>query len=192
MELTIQDLMTLETYNLNRTAFKKKAMNRKQQLRIHVGEYATFLFEDALTIQYQIQEMLRIERIFEHELIQEELDVYNPLISNQYNLKATLLFEHPSEIRKEALKSLKGIEHHIDLTVDGTSQGKVIANEDLERSNAEKTSAVHFVRFEITEAVRQALQNPKSEVSLRFKHPAYSKSTLLSPEQKNNLLSLTQ
>ena len=149
--LTHNDLFSLEQYARNRQEFRAKVMAHKDERRVALGENANLYFEDALTMQYQVQEMLRLERIFEPEKIQEELDSYNPLIPNGSNWKATFMLEYPEEAeRKVALGKLIGIDEAVWMQVGELAKVRPIANEDLERDTAEKTAAVHFMRFELT------------------------------------------
>ena len=158
--LTRSDLMSLEQYAQQRNDFRKKVIAHKKHRRVGIGPNLFLYFEDRLTIQYQIQEMLRIEKIFEADGIQEELDTYNPLIPDGYNLKATAMLEYQDVTeRKRQLALLRGIEDLIWIQVDGFERIYAIANEDLERSNAEKTSAVHFMRFELETDMIAALKN---------------------------------
>jgi hypothetical protein len=146
--LTRSDLYNLETYAVERAAFRARVLAHKQARKLHLGAHITLLFEDRLTIQYQIQEMLRIERIFEAEAIQEELDAYNPLIPGGSDLKATMLLEYPDpEQRKRELVRLGGIEHRVYADVGGYGRATTHADEDLQRSIEDKTAAVHFLRF---------------------------------------------
>ena len=150
-KLTKDDLFTLEAYAEKRKDFRTGVLEHKKNRAVHVGPNATLYFEDRLTMQYQIQEMLRVERIFEAEGIQEELDAYNPLIPDGSNLKATFMIEVPDEEkRREVLAQLKGIENEVWIRVDGFDPVFAVADEDLERENEEKTSSVHFMRFEFT------------------------------------------
>lgn len=145
------DLLSLENYARERAEFRARVMAHKKARTLHVGAHLTLLFEDRLTIQYQVQEMLRIERIFEAERIQDELDAYNPLIPDGDNLKATLMIEFADvEQRRRELARLRGLEHAIELRVAGCPPVLAVADEDLPRSNEEKTSAVHFLRFPLT------------------------------------------
>ena len=149
--LTHKDLFSLEQYARNRPEFRAKVMAHKDERRVALGENANLYFEDALTMQYQVQEMLRLERIFEPEKIQEELDSYNPLIPDGSNWKATFMLEYPEEEeRKVALGKLIGIDEAVWMRVGEFTRVRPIANEDLERDTAEKTAAVHFMRFELT------------------------------------------
>jgi hypothetical protein len=144
------DLLSLETYAEQRSAFRARVLAHKQNRRVQLGEHLVLLFEDRMTIQYQIQEMLRIERIFERKGIEAELDAYNPLIPDGGNFKATLQIEYDDvEERKSALIKLKGIESSIWVRVDDNEPVFAVADEDLERANDVKTSAVHFLRFEL-------------------------------------------
>ncbi|HET9484391.1 MAG TPA: DUF3501 family protein [Xanthomonadales bacterium] len=158
-KLTRGDLLTLEAYAAQRAEFRARAIAHKRLRTLHLGPSMTLLFEDRLTVQYQVQEMLRIERVFEPDAIQEELDAYNPLVPDGTNLKATLLLEFPEiEERTRELERLREIERHVFAEVDGAGRAEAHVDEDLERSNAAKTSAVHFVRFEFSAAQRAALR----------------------------------
>ena len=149
-KLAPRDLMSLEQYARERPAFRARVLAHKGERQLAVGPNATWCFEDRLTVQYQVQEMLRIERIFEPEGIADELGTYNPLIPDGSNWKVTLLIEfaQPAE-RVRALAQLKGIEDRCWVQVAGHARVLAIADEDLERENAQKTSAVHFLRFEL-------------------------------------------
>ena len=172
--LTREDLFSLEEYAVERPEFRKRIIAHKKNRIVPVGPNATINFEDSLTMQYQIQEMLRIERIFEPEGIQEELDVYNPLIPTGSNLKATFMFEWDDpEERQKWLKKLVGAEEKIWVKVDGFDKVYAIANEDLERSTEEKTSSVHFLRFELTDEMKEALKNGAT-LMVGVDHPEYS------------------
>ena len=150
-KLTRSDLYSLEQYAEARTEFRAEVISHKSNRRVPLGDIAALYFEDRLTMHYQIQEMLRVERIFEAEGIQEELDAYNPLIPDGTNLKATFMIEVPDEeVRGKVLAQLKGIEDEVWMRIDGFDPVFAIADEDLERANEEKTSAVHFMRFEFT------------------------------------------
>ncbi len=158
-KLTADDLMTLEAYARERSDFRARVLAHKKHRQIRLGENATLYFEDRLTMQYQIQEMLRIERIFEPDGIAEELEAYNPLIPDGSNWKATFMVEFPdADERREQLKRLRGIEDTVWLQVAGHERIRAIADEDLERADATKTSAVHFMRFELTPAMVEALK----------------------------------
>ncbi|MCJ0825406.1 DUF3501 family protein [Luteimonas sp. 50] len=148
-KLTRADLLSLERYAAERVQFRARAIAHKRARTLHLGEHATLLFEDRLTVQYQVQEMLRVERIFEAAGIDGELAAYNPLIPDGGNLKATVLFEYTDEAaRRRALATLGGIEHRFFAGVEGFPPIPAHADEDLDRSTDAKTSAVHFLRFE--------------------------------------------
>lgn len=149
--LTHDKLYSLEQYARVRPEFRARVIAHKKNRQLPIGAHATLHFEDALTMQYQVQEMLRLERMFEPELIQEELDVYNPLIPDGHNWKATFMIEYGDEAeRRAALSRLIGIEKKVWMQVDGFDKVYPIANEDLERETEGKTAAVHFLRFELT------------------------------------------
>jgi Protein of unknown function (DUF3501) len=152
-------LWTLEAYSKKRPEFRTQVIAHKKLRAIALGNHVTLLFEDELTMRYQIQEMLRIEKIFDEEGIQQELDAYNPLIPNGSNFKATMQIEYgDANERAEALKRLKGIERKVYVQVEGAERVYAIADEDLERENEEKTSAVHFMRFELNSEMVAALK----------------------------------
>jgi hypothetical protein len=157
--ITRDSLMTLEAYAKARPEFRARVLAHKKPRSVAVGAHVTLLFEDELTIRYQIQEMLRIEKTFEEEGIQDELDAYNPLVPDGANWKATMLIEYddPDE-RKTALARLKGIEDRTWVQVEGCARVYAIADEDLDRENEEKTSSVHFLRFELTPEMVAALK----------------------------------
>jgi hypothetical protein len=172
-QLTVSDLYSLEQYHKLRSQFRADVLEHKKTRQVALGPNATLYFEDRLTIQYQVQEMLRIERIFEAEAIEEELAAYNPLIPDGSNLKATFMIEYPDvEERRKALERLAGIEDTIYVEVEGAERAVAAADEDLERSNESKTSAVHFLRFELDARAKSAL---KSGAALKFgsTHPEY-------------------
>lgn len=149
-KLTRDDLYSLEKYSAMRSQFRAEVMEHKKNRQVPVGPNATLYFEDRLIMQYQIQEMLRAERIFESDGIQEELDAYNPLIPDGNNWKATFMIEYPDEVqRKQALADLIGIEDRVWVKVEGFEPVYAIADEDLERETEEKTSSVHFLRFDL-------------------------------------------
>ena len=158
-KLSVSDLYSLERYARERPAFRARVLEHKRDRQLAVGPHVTWLFEDRLTVQYQVQEMLRTERIFEPEGIEEELESYNPLIPDGTNWKVTLLIEFPDESeRRRQLAQLKGIEDRCWVQVAGSERVLAIADEDLERENEEKTSAVHFLRFELDAAMVGALR----------------------------------
>ena len=159
-KLTHSDLMTLESYARERNTFRSKVIAHKKARNIAVGPHTTWLFEDRLTIQYQVQEILRTERIFEPEGIAEELEAYNPLIPDGRNWKVTLLIEFPDPaVRAVELTKLKGIEDRCYVQVADFARVYAIADEDLERENDTKTASVHFLRFELTDAMVGALRS---------------------------------
>jgi hypothetical protein len=166
-------LLSLEAYARERGAFRARVLEHKKHRSVHLGEHVTLLFEDELTIRYQIQEMLRIERIFEEDGIRHELQAYNPLVPDGDNLKATMLIEYsdPAE-RQRALGRLRGIEDRVWLQAAEHVRVYAIADEDLERENAEKTSAVHFLRFELDAGMRQALRGG-APLAFGIDHPQY-------------------
>jgi len=171
--LSHKDLYSLEEYARIRQEFRSKVIEHKKSRRLPIGPHAALYFEDELTMQYQIQEMLRIEKIFEPDGIQDELDVYNPLIPDGMNWKATFMMEYKdAEERKQALAKLIGVEQHIWVQVEGFDKVRPIANEDLDRSTEEKTSSVHFLRFELSQEMINALKGGTS-LSAGIDHPVY-------------------
>ena len=168
-----ESLLPLETYARERNAFRARVMAHKKDRTVHLGEHVTLLFEDELTIRYQVQEMLRIERIFEEEGIRHELDAYNPLVPDGSNWKATMLIEYPdADERRRMLSRLKGIESRVWVEVEGAARVYAIADEDLERENEEKTSSVHFLRFELDAPARARLK-AGAALSIGVDHPEY-------------------
>jgi hypothetical protein len=158
-KLTRKDLYSLEEYAGKRADFRKRVLDHKKDRQVHIGPSATLYFEDRETIQYQIQEMLRVERIFEAAGIEEELDAYNPLIPDGSNWKATFMIEEPDvERRKELLARLVGVEDRVWVRIDGSEPVYAIADEDMDRETEEKTSAVHFMRFELGEEMVAAIK----------------------------------
>jgi hypothetical protein len=157
--ITRDSLMTLEAYAKARPEFRSRVLAHKKPRAVRLGAHVTLLFEDELTIRYQIQEMLRIEKTFEEAGVQDELDAYNPLVPDGSNWKATMLIEYDDpEERRKALARLKGVEDRTWVQVEGCARVYAIADEDLERENEEKTSAVHFLRFELTPEMVAALK----------------------------------
>ena len=180
--LSHNDLYSLEEYDRIRPQFRAKVMEHKKHRRVQIGPNAALYFEDALTMQYQVQEMLRIERIFEYEGIQEELDVYNPLIPDGLNWKATFMLEFADVVeRKAALAKLLGIDKAVWVEVDGFDKVRPIANEDLDRETEDKTSSVHFMRFELNQAMVDALQGGAG-LSMGIDHPDYTYSVTALPD----------
>lgn len=171
--VTRDSLLTLEAYAKERSSFRARTLAHKRARTVHLGEHVTLLFEDELTVRYQIQEMLRIEKMFEEAGIQDELDVYNPLIPDGSNLKATMLIEYEDvDARREALAQLKGIEDRVWLKVGDLSPVHAIADEDLERENEQKTSSVHFLRFELTPSMVVGFKSG-ANVAIGIDHPNY-------------------
>lgn len=172
--ITRESLLSLEAYARGRQEFRSKVMAHKKNRIVHLGAAVTLLFEDELTIRYQIQEMLRAERIFEDEGIRDELDAYNPLVPDGTNWKATMLIEYPDpEERRTMLAKLIGIEDRVWVSVEGHERIYAIADEDLDRENEQKTSSVHFLRFQFTPAAIAAMRKG-SPVAMGIDHPACS------------------
>jgi hypothetical protein len=188
-KLAVSDLLSLERYARERVAFRSKVLEHKRARQLSVGPHTTWLFEDRLTVQYQVQEMLRAERIFEPEGIEEELSSYNPLIPDGQNWKATLLIEFPDENeRRRELAKLKGIEDRAWVQVAGHDRVYAIADEDLERENDEKTSSVHFLRFELTAPMIATLRGG-AELGAGIDHEHYRHSVAaLSPATRQSLI----
>ena len=188
-KLTRDKLMTLEAYARARNEFRARVLEHKKDRTLHLGEHVTLIFEDELTIRYQVQEMLRTERIFEDAGIQDEIDAYNPLIPDGTNWKATMMigFPDPDE-RQRMLAKLIGIEDKVWVKVEGYPRVYAIADEDMERENAEKTSAVHFLRFELDARMVQALRRGTG-IAAGIDHPQY-RSTIdeLSPGVRQSLV----
>lgn len=167
-------LMTLEAYARERSKFREKVLAHKKHRTLGIGTNVTLVFEDELTMRYQVQEMLRAERIFEDAGIQDELDAYNPLIPDGSNWKATMLIEYPDvEERRRMLPKLIGLEDKVWVQVEGSHRVYAIADEDLERENAEKTSSVHFLRFELDEAMKAKLR-AGAALAMGVDHPNYT------------------
>jgi hypothetical protein len=173
MTIARNSLLTLEAYARVRGDMRKRIIEHKKQRVVPLGNHLTFLFEDETTIRYQIQEMLHIEKIFDEDGIQGELAAYLPLVPDGGNLKATLQLEYESEVeRRAALARLIGIEDKVFVQVDGEPPVYAIADEDLERENAEKTSAVHFVRFELSPQMKTRLREGAA-LTIGCDHPNY-------------------
>jgi len=168
-----QSLLTLEDYARQRKEFRAKVIEHKKVRTVVLGSNVTLQFEDELLMRYQIQEMLRIERIFEDEGVREELDAYNPLIPDGTNLKATMMIEYPDAVeRQRMLARLKGVEDRVWVQVEGCERVFAIADEDLERENESKTSSVHFLRFELSDEMRKALRYGVA-LAIGIDHPEY-------------------
>jgi hypothetical protein len=181
-------LLTLEAYARTRKDFRERVLAHKRPRTVHLGEHLTLLFEDELTIRYQIQEMLRVEKTFEEAGIQDELDAYNPLLPDGMNWKATMLIEYEDVAeRQAALAALKGIEDRVWVQVEGYPRVHAVADEDLERENEDKTSAVHFARFELTRAMIAALKDG-AQLAMGADHPAYTFTLALVPEATRQAL----
>lgn len=186
-KLTRNDLFSLESYAQHRDDFRKQVMQHKKNRRVTIDEFAVLYFEDRLTIQYQIQEMLRAEKIFEARAIEEELAAYNPLIPEGSNLTATLMFEYPDPaMRRKELAQLVGVENQIWLQVHTHPKVDAIANEDLERSTKDKTAAVHFIRFELSAAMVRDF-HVGNIIKVGISHPHYQQMTQLSDETIKSL-----
>ncbi|MDP3483749.1 MAG: DUF3501 family protein [Sulfuricella sp.] len=186
-KLTRDDLYSLEKYAAIRPDFRAKVMEHKQHRRVPIGPHAALYFEDALTMQYQVQEMLRLERIFEPEGIQDELDVYNPLIPDGSNWKAAFMVEYEDEAeRKQALARLIGIEKAVWVQVEGLGKVYPIANEDLDRETEDKTASVHFLRFELTPEMIAAVKQG-AIISAGIDHPACHEKTELPQAVRDSL-----
>ena len=186
-QISPDSLLSLEAYARERSAYRSRVIAHKKVRTVHAGEHVTLIFEDEQTIRYQVQEMLRIERIFEEEGIRGELEAYNPLIPDGGNWKATMLIEYPEpEERRRRLAELKGIEDRAWVQVAGCARVFAIADEDMERENAEKTSAVHFVRFELDRKMRDALKGGAG-LSVGVDHPNYRADVEVSAEVRASL-----
>jgi len=181
-KLTLEDLYPLETYSRLRPAFRERVIEHKAHRRLGLGDHVTLSFEDRLTMHYQIQEMLRAERIFEQADIRSELDAYNPLIPDGTNWKATLLIEYPDEEeRRLALGRLRGVEDRVWMRIGALDPVYAIADEDMDRANDTKTSAVHFLRFELPVPAIQALR-AGAGVSAGVDHPELTVQVAAIPE----------
>ena len=185
--LNRSDLMSLEQYAEQRAEFRQRVMKHKKPRRIDIGPNFTLYFEDRLTVQYQIQEMLRIEKVFEAAGIEDELSAYNPLIPDGSNLKCTAMFEFTDiDERRRRLADLRGAENLVWLQVKGCDRVFAVANEDLPRSNSEKTSAVHFMRFELSNEMIQAL-SAGAGIKLGIDHDLYRYNTEISADTLSSL-----
>ena len=186
--LSKKDLFSLEKYSEIRNEFRAKVMKHKENRRLAFNDHAVLYFEDALTMQYQVQEMLRIERIFESEGIQQELDVYNTLIPEGTNWKATFMIEYTDvQERKVALAKLIGVERSIWIKVEESEKVYAIANEDMDRETEDKTSAVHFMRFELT---KDMITNIKVGLPIIFgiDHDLYKTDIIVPPKVQRALI----
>jgi len=184
-----ESLLSLEAYARERSSFRAKVIEHKKHRTVALGEHVTLLFEDELTVRYQVQEMLRIERIFEEDGIRHELEAYNPLVPDGANWKATMLIEYPdSDERRRQLAKLKGIEGRVWVQIGSGERLYAIADEDLERENEEKTSAVHFLRFELGTQAAALKQGVK--LAIGIDHPKYS--ATLDPVPQETRLALSR
>ena len=186
-KLTVDDLLPLERYHKERPRMRAEVLAHKRHRQAPLGPHLTLYFEDRLTMRYQIQEMLRAERIFESEAIAEELEAYNPLIPDGTNLKATMMLEYPDvDQRRVALAQLKGVENAVYLEVGTLGRVFAHADEDLERSDETKTSAVHFLRFELDADMRAGLKTG-APLTLGVDHEHYRHELDASAELRNSL-----
>ena len=182
-KLSREDLFSLEEYATKRSDYRTNVINHKKNRFVRLGEHATLYFEDNLTLQYQIQEMLRIEKIFEADGIQEELDAYNPLIPDGKNLKATFMLEYDEvEERQRVLDTLGGVEDKVWIQAEGFDKVYAIADEDMDRNREQKTSAVHFMRFEFSDEMIAALKAGKL-LSMGIDYTGFEQ--LVSPVENN-------
>lgn len=182
-KLTHNNLMTLEAYHKARPQIRAQAMAMRKLRTVSLGDHVSFIFENAFLMKYQIQEILRVEKVFTEEGMQDELDAYNPLIPDGSNFKATMMIEYPHEAdRKIALAKLVNIEHKAFIQVEGQARVYAVADEDLERSTAFKTSAVHFLRFELTIDMKKALQ-AGAQMMVGCDHPEYPMHVEFLPEE---------
>ena len=187
-KITRDSLMSLEAYAGARKEFRANAIAHKRLRTVHIGDHVTLLFEDEMTIRYQIQEVLLVEKTFEAAGIQDELDAYTPLVPDGRNFKATMLIEYVDEAeRRIALTKLKGIEDKTWIQVEGSKKIYAIADEDLQRENETKTSAVHFLRFELTEEMAAALKYGVSLV-MGVDHAQYSATLEVNNETRTALV----
>ena len=186
--ITRDSLLTLESYARERNEFRARVLAHKRARTVHLGEHLTLLFEDELTIRYQVQEMLRIEKTFEDAGIQDELDAYNPLVPDGENWKATMLVEYEDvEERRRMLARLKGIEDRVWVQIETHPRVYAIADEDLERENEEKTSSVHFLRFELKPSMIASLKSGAT-LSIGIDHPQYTATLRAVPEATRTAL----
>jgi hypothetical protein len=187
-KITRESLLTLEAYAKERPGIRTKVMAHKQRRRVDLGPNVTLQFEDELTMRYQVQEMLRAERMFEEQGIQDELDVYNPLVPDGRNFKATMMLEYPDpDERAWWLQNLVGIEQRVWLQVAGRPKVWAIADEDLERATAEKTSSVHFLRFELDEQMADGLKRGAA-LTIGIEHARYEAVTVVPADVRNALV----
>ena len=188
-KISYSDLWTLEAYAEARNGFRERVIRHKAKRRVHLGPHATLLFEDTLTMQYQIQEILRAEKIFDRREIQEEIDGYNQLIPDGSNFKATFLIEYEDpRDRARALACMPGVEHRAWLRIGEGEKSFAIADEDMDRTNEEKTSAVHFLRFELTREDVETLRREEADLKFGIDHTELSYSASVLPDTLDSLL----
>ena len=187
-QITRDELMSLEQYAEKRGEFRQQVLDHKKNRQVPLGPNATLYFEDRLTLLYQIQEMLRIEKVFEAEGINEELEAYNPLIPDGRNFKATFMIEYPDpQVRAAQLEKMVGIEDLVWMQIGEYDKVWSIADEDLERSTETKTSAVHFLRFDISDDMAQALKSG-ADWRMGVQHPVYTYDLAIEGETRASLL----
>lgn len=187
--LTTQDLYSLEQYSTMRADFKRAAVSHRRQRQVRLGDHMTLHFEDVQTIKYQIQEMLFIEKTFDRQGIQDELDAYTPLIPTGTNLKSTLTIEYGDPaVRAQKLKELHQVEDKIYIKVEGHQPVFAVADEDMDRSNDTKTAAVHFLRFELTPEMISDIRELDRAFTVGVDHPAYSQYTRVDVGTKEILI----
>jgi hypothetical protein len=187
-QITRESLMSLEAYAKARAEFRARVMAHKKNRIVHLGENLTLVFEDELTIRYQIQEMLRIEKTFEEAGIMDELEAYGPLVPDGSNWKATMMIEYPEETERRAmLAKLKGIENRVWVQVMDFARVHAIADEDLERENEEKTSSVHFLRFELNPEMIAAAKAGDA-IAMGVDHPIYMAETIVPQNVRDSLV----
>ena len=181
-KITIDSLLSLEAYHKARPEMRQRAIAERKLRTVHLGEHITLIFENEFLMRYQIQEMLRVEKTFEEDGIQDELDAYNPMVPGGSDFKVTMMIEYPNEAdRRVALSKLVGVEDRIFIEVEGQARVYALADEDLERTTSEKTSAVHFVRFEFNVAMCAAIKAGAS-VKLGCDHTNYPAHTQIAED----------
>lgn len=186
-KIELRDLYSLEEYARRRDDFRSRVMAHKRNRQLAVGGHLRLYFEDRLTMLYQVQEILRVEKIFEEEDIRQELEAYNPLIPDGRNWKATMMIEYPDpQVRRENLARLIGIDRAVWVRAGGCDKVFPVTNEDLIRETEDKTSAVHFLRFELGDEMIQAVKNG-GEVHAGADHPQYTASVVAPPKVRDSL-----
>lgn len=185
--ITRESLLTLEAYYKVRNVFRAEVMAHKKNRVVYLGDHISLIFEDELTVRYQIQEMLRVEKTYEEEGINDELEAYNPLVPDGSNWKSTMMIEYPDEAeRRLMLARLKGVENRVWVQVMDYARVHAIADEDLERENEEKTSSVHFLRFELTPDMIAAVKSGAA-LAIGVDHPAYMAETVVPQNIRDSL-----